>query len=343
MITTSLQIKIVHQSIPLAQVFRISRGAKTSAEVIVVMVNNGHKIGWGEAVPYGHYGETVHSVSKQLQDLSAQSITLDDHSILSQKLPAGSARNALDCAIWDLKAQLYSTTVNALIQHPSITSCVTAQTISVDTTSAMQASALALHKPPLVKVKLNAESVMDKMQAIHEVCPNSQFIIDANEGWSIDVLARIVNPLKRCNVVLIEQPLPAEKDDELIDFESPIPICADESVHLSNNLPNLRRKYDAINIKLDKTGGLSEAINLLQQARQLDFQIMIGCMVGSSLSMAPAYTLCGFADFVDLDGPLLVAKDRPNGFTFQNGIMSAMPQKLWGMGLENEEAKALFA
>lgn len=337
-----LNIKIIHQSLPLAQVFRISRGAKTSAEVIVVIISDGNKVGWGEAVPYGHYGETIESVSKQLKGLSAQQISIDDHTSLSKMLPAGSARNALDCAMWDLKAQLQSTTVNKLIKHPSIRSCITAQTVSVDTTSAMQASAKKLNNPPLVKVKLDAESVVDKMQAIHAVCPNSRFIIDANEGWSIDVLVRIVEPLKNCNVVLIEQPLPADADDELQDFESPIPICADESVHVSNDLQSLRHKYDAINIKLDKTGGLSEAINLLKRARELDFQIMIGCMVGSSLGMAPAFTLCGYADFVDLDGPLLVAKDRPNGFTFQNGIMSSIPKKLWGMGYTNEEARLLF-
>lgn len=337
-----LNIKIIHQSLPLAQVFRISRGAKTSAEVIVVLISDGNKVGWGEAVPYSHYGETIESVSKQLMILAAQQINIDDHSALSKKLPVGSARNALDCAMWDLKAQLQSKTVNELINHPRISSCVTAQTISVDTISAMQASARKLNNPPLVKVKLDAESVVEKMGAIHEVCPNSRFIIDANEGWSIDVLDNIVEPLQNCNVVLIEQPLPASRDDELKDFESPIPICADESVHVSNDLRSLRHKYDAINIKLDKTGGLSEAINLLRHARELDFQIMIGCMVGSSLAMAPAYTLCGFADFVDLDGPLLVAQDRPNGFTFQNGIMSSMPPKLWGMGNTNEEARSLL-
>jgi L-alanine-DL-glutamate epimerase-like enolase superfamily enzyme len=337
-----LNIKIIHQSLPLAQVFRISRGAKTSAEVIVVVISDGNKVGWGEAVPYGHYGETIESVSKQLKALSTQQISIENHSNLSKMLPAGSARNALDCAMWDLKAQLESKTVNELINHPSISSCITAQTISVDTTSAMQASARKLNNPPLVKVKLDADSVVDKMQAISDVCPNSRFIIDANEGWSIDVLDNIMKPLQNCNVVLIEQPLPASRDDELKDFDSPIPICADESVHVSNDLQSLRHKYDAINIKLDKTGGLSEAIHILRHARELDFQIMIGCMVGSSLGMAPAYTLCGFADFVDLDGPLLVAKDRQNGFTFENGIMSSMPPKLWGMGNTSEEASLLF-
>lgn len=337
-----LHIKIIHQSLPLAQVFRISRGAKTSAEVIVVIISDGSKVGWGEAVPYNHYGETIESVSTQLKALSAQQISIDDHESLSKMLPAGSARNALDCAMWDFKAQLQSTSVNELIKHPSIRSCITAQTLSVDTTSAMQAAAKKLNNLPLVKVKLDAESVVEKMQAIHEVCPNSRFIIDANEGWSIDILARIVEPLKNCNVALIEQPLPAEADNELKNFASPIPICADESVHESNNLHSLRQKYDAINIKLDKTGGLSEALKLLNQARALDFQIMVGCMVGSSLAMAPAYTLCGFADFVDLDGPLLVAQDRQNGFTFQNGIMLSMPPKLWGMGHTSEEARSLF-
>ena len=327
----SLDIKIFHQSLPLAKVFRISRGAKTSAEVIVVVVSDGHYLGWGEAVPYNRYGETIESVSQQLADVVKHISSIDDHQRLPQWLGAGSARNALDCALWDLAAKKQQKSVNNLIDLPLVDSCITAQTISVGSISAMCEEAKQLQQAPLIKVKLDADSVLPKMQAIHAICPNSQFIIDANEAWDITLLKHIAEPLKACNVALIEQPLPADKDDELLGFDSPITLCADESCHGLEGLDELVGKYQAINIKLDKTGGLSEAVHLLQKAKSLDFEIMVGCMVGSSLAMAPAYTLCAFADFVDLDGPLLVAKDRNSKFRFDNGTMSTIPASLWGM------------
>ncbi len=338
-----LTIKAFHHSLPLAQIFRISRGAKTTAEVIVVVVSDGTNIGWGEAVPYGRYGETIESVSQQLWKVAEEISSIEQHSLLHSLLPAGSARNALDCAMWDLQAQIQSKTVNELIGIPPINSCITAQTISIDTRDAMQAAAKKLNDPPLIKVKLDGDSVVEKMQAIHEVCPKSRFIIDANEGWHIGILQRILTPLKNCNVALIEQPLPADQDDDLQGFSSPIPLCADESLHVASDLQNLRSKYDAINIKLDKSGGLTEAVQMVKQAKALNFEIMVGCMVGSSLAMAPAYTLCGMADYVDLDGPLLVAEDRKNPFRFDHGRMSAIPQNLWGMGKQNSEALALFS
>lgn len=331
----SFSLKTFHQSLPLAQVFRISRGAKTTAEVVVVVISDGTFIGWGEAVPYSRYGESIASVRQQLHAVSEQISNIEDHARLSELLPAGSARNALDCAMWDLATKIHSTTVNNLLSLPVINSCVTAQTISVAKTESMQYEAQKLSKAPLIKVKLDAENVVSKMQAIHEVCPHSRFIIDANEAWDIRLLDQVVAPLKEYNVALIEQPLPADQDDDLLSFQSPIAICADESCHSAEGLNGLVGKYSAVNIKLDKTGGLTEAVNLLKKAKTLDFEIMIGCMVGSSLAMAPAYTLCGLADYVDLDGPLLVARDRSSKFSFNNGVMSSIPQSLWGMGDSN--------
>lgn len=327
-----LTIKIYHQSLPLAQIFRISRGAKTRAEVIVVVLSDGSNFGWGESVPYGRYGESIETVTKQLADVSTKLTSIDVLEDIHNLLPAGSARNALDCALWDLKSKLLGQPVSSLLALPVVDSCITAQTLSVDTTEAMRKAAVKLASAPLIKVKLDAQNVLEKMQAIHQVCSKSRFIIDANEGWDINTLEQIVEPLVKLNVVLIEQPLPADSDDDLLGFESPITLCADESCHGVDGLKRLVGKYAAINIKLDKTGGLTEAVKLLREARERDFQIMVGCMVGSSLAMAPAYTLCGYADYVDLDGPLLVAQDRANRFVIENGVMSGLPEGLWGTG-----------
>ncbi len=329
----SLSIQVFQQSIPLAQVFRISRGAKTSAEVVVVVVSDGKYFGWGESVPYARYGESISSVSAQLNDVASQIDSIEDHCKLAALLPPGSARNALDCAFWDLQSQRQNKTVNQLLGLPLAKHCITAQTISVDSTEMMQKSAQKLANAPLIKVKLDADQVVEKMQGIQRICNRSKFIIDANEGWSMSQLEAVLPSLDALNVVLIEQPLPDKEDHELVGFDSPIALCADESCHASDGLDSLVGKYDAVNIKLDKTGGLTEAVNLLKKAQALDFQIMVGCMVGSSLAMAPAYVLSSFANYVDLDGPLLVANDRKDKFNIDNGLMHSIPESLWGMGM----------
>lgn len=328
----SLQIQVFSQSIPLAQVFRISRGAKTAADVVVVVVSDGHYFGWGESVPYARYGESIASVTEQLYAVMPSMSSVDDHSRLDTLLPSGSARNALDCALWDLRAQRQNTQVNSLLGLPLAKSCITAQTISVDSAEMMQQSAEKLAKAPLVKVKLDADDVVEKMQGIQQICTNSQFIIDANEGWSMSQLQEVLPALSKMNVVLIEQPLPDDDDEELIGFTSPIPLCADESCHSSDGIDALVGKYDVVNVKLDKTGGLTEALKLVKRAQSFDFKIMVGCMVGSSLAMAPAYLLSSVADYVDLDGPLLVACDRKHNFCIENGLMPSIPEQLWGMG-----------
>lgn len=338
-----LTIRCYHQTLPLAQVFRISRGAKTCADVVVVVVSQGEHLGWGEAVPYGRYGENVNSVTEQLLMIAENFTSLEHHQQLNTLLPAGSARNALDCALWDLKARLAGKSVNQLMNLPAISLCQSAQTLSVDNIEAMRVSAQKLQNAPVVKVKLDGDGVLEKMQAIHQVCPNSRFIVDANEGWSFDLLQQVAEPLSHMNVALIEQPLPDNEDNDLDGFNSPVPLCADESCHTRQTLSELVGKYQYVNVKLDKTGGVTEAARLINAAQEQGMGIMVGCMVGSSLAMAPAYALCQRAEFVDLDGPLLVAKDRPQGFHFDQGNMSAPQDLLWGTGKSlPPELKALL-
>lgn len=331
-------VEAYQQALPLKSVFRIARGAKTQADVVVVTLtadtDNAQLVGWAESVPYGRYNETVESVKQEInqfaQSLSAFDGDLAQLSDKIQALPGGSARNALDCAWWDLKAKSEQKSVADLLSLSTPSPCITAQTLSIDTPEAMAAAAKALGHPPLIKVKLDNQDIVPKMQAIHQASPDSQFIVDANEGWSIHDLKACGDSLKALNVILIEQPLPADKDAELIDYSCPVPLCADESCHTRKELTYLKGRYDAVNIKLDKTGGLTEAHALAQEAQAMGFEIMLGCMVGSSLAMAPISLLSDCAKFVDLDGPLLIKTDRENGFDIEQGLMQPLNNALWG-------------
>ena len=332
--SSPLIIRVVQQTLPLKNVFRIARGAKTQAEVIVVTLMHNNLVGWAEAVPYARYQESTESVTAQILSLTnllnKAPLCFETISALIDTLPAGAARNALDCAWWDLQAKLTETPVDVLLQLPLAEPCITAQTLSIDTPSAMAESVAALHNPPLVKVKLDNKDIIEKMTAINKAAPNSQFIVDANEGWSLKDLSDCCEALKALNVVLIEQPLPAGSDDSLLHFNSPIPLCADESCHTRAELDFLKGRYQVVNIKLDKTGGLTEAVKLAQNAKAQGFEIMLGCMVGSSLAMAPAALLVNNAQFVDLDGPLLISADRQHGFEFTHGVMQPLSATLWG-------------
>ncbi len=328
----SMQWRAYHESLPLAREFRISRGAKTHADVIVVEVSQHGATGRGEAVPYARYGESIDQALAQLQRVAPRLTDISMHSDLPQLLEAGAARNALDCALWDLTAKLRHTPVSELIGFTPPRHCLTAQTVSVGPLDQMREEALSLGQAQLIKVKLDPESVVEKIRAIHQVCPTSQFIVDANEGWTLKLLEQVAPQLSSMNVALIEQPLPAHDDELLAHYRGPVPLCADESCHTAATLPSLKNKYQAVNIKLDKTGGLTEAVALYQAAKAQNFSVMVGCMVASSLAMAPAFLLCQGADFVDLDGPILIKQDRPNGFIIENGIMRNPAQLLWGMG-----------
>jgi L-alanine-DL-glutamate epimerase-like enolase superfamily enzyme len=325
-----LMIHVFDQQLPLKHIFRISRGAKTHAHVIIVNIDDGVNIGWAEAVPYAHYQESIDSVKNQLSKFSEQLLNYENFGALVAALPSGAARNALDCALWDLTAKRQNTTVAQLLQLVPATACITAQTLSIDTPEAMANAVRDLNNPPLVKVKLDNQDIVEKMTAIHRAAPSVKFIVDANEGWTINNLASCSAQLKALNVVLIEQPLPAGQDHDLINFVSPIPLCADESCHTRAELGYLKGRYQVVNIKLDKSGGLTEAMLLLKEAKIQGFEIMLGCMVGSSLAMAPIALLVNEAKFVDLDGPLLISKDHKHGFEFNQGLMKPLRAKLWG-------------
>lgn len=333
----SYQLSVTAESFKLKSVFRISRGAKTHADVIVVNISDGENYGWSEAVPYSRYSESVESVLEQFQPLSAETNKLALANFYDD-LSDGSAKNALDCALWDLAAKQQKTTVAALLSTPKTSPAICAQTLSIDTPANMAKAVAQFENPYLVKVKLDNQDILGKMRAIRDAAPESEFIIDANEGWSLDDLTECIDDLKALDVVLIEQPLASDDDDGLEGFNSPIPLCADESCHTRKELSYLRERYQVINIKLDKTGGLSEANALAIEAKELGFDIMLGCMVGSSLAMAPASLLTSYAKFVDLDGPLLIANDRENGFSFEQGRIQPVDIALWG-GYNNQNQR----
>ena len=326
--TDKLSLKISHEQLPLKSVFRIARGAKTQADVIVVTLKIGQFQGSAESVPYARYKESIENVTTAIKQLPTDSLEALTQAV--KNMPAGAARNAVDCALWDLKAKQQGTSVAALLKLKTAKECVCAQTLSIDTPENMAKAVSELNHPPLVKVKLDNIDIIEKMTAINQAAPHSRFIVDANEGWSIEDLKHCHQALHELNVVLIEQPLPAAHDHQLQGFDCKVPLCADESCHTSADLERLQGSYQVVNIKLDKTGGLTEAYQLAQKASEQGFKIMLGCMVGSSLAMAPASLLTDLAQFVDLDGPLLIAKDREYGFTFEQGVMQPLDGRLWG-------------
>ena len=311
---------------PLAQVFRISRGARTQAEVVTVIYEKDGIIGRGECVPYARYNETLESVIKQIEDLP-DSI---DKETLQENLPPGAARNAVDCALWDFECKKLDQRIweTANIQQPEKN--ITAYTLSLDEPENMFKQAEKNSTRPLLKIKLGTPNDMPRLEAVRKGAPNSEIIVDANEGWDAEIYSQLAPQLVRLGVKLVEQPLPADKDDDLIGLPRPLPICADESCHDRKSLEKLIGKYDFVNIKLDKTGGLTEALLLKNKALEAGFKIMVGCMVGSSLAMAPATLIAQNATFVDLDGPLLLAQDRQHGLLYDESWVHPPVKNLWG-------------
>jgi L-alanine-DL-glutamate epimerase-like enolase superfamily enzyme len=326
----SRTLAIRHESWPIAGTFTISRGSKTSAEVVVVELSDGKCRGQGECVPYGRYGESIDSVIAAIEQHRAALEAGADRAAVQKLLPAGAARNAVDCALWDLEAKLSGKPVWKLAGLKPPRDLMTAYTLSLAAPEEMAlAAAQNLHRP-LLKLKLAGAQDLDRVQAVSRVASQSKLIIDANEGWSVEDYQNLVPKLKVLNVILIEQPLPAGKDEALRDLDKPIPICADEACHDSTTLDALVGKYQAVNIKLDKTGGLTEAFAMAKAATALGFQIMTGCMVGTSLGMAPAFLIGQQSALVDLDGPLLLAKDRPDGFRYSGSLMHPADAAFWG-------------
>ena len=319
-------IKVCPDVFRLAKTFSISRGSRTEAKVLTVRITRGGVTGWGECVPYGHYGESLESVAAQIEGLDLAI----DRPTLQKALPAGAARNAVDCALWDLEAKQAGKRVWELIGMTVPVPQITAFTLSLDTPENMRAEAARHAHRPLLKIKLGTPDDMPRLEAVRAGAPNTRIIIDANEGWSAEVYAELAPYLVAMGVALVEQPLPAGADGMLAEMERVLPVCADEAAHDRSSLASLRGKYDVVNIKLDKTGGLTEALSFKQAALAEGYSLMVGCMVGSSLAMAPAALLAQGAAFTDLDGPLLLAEDRENPLVYDARGVHPPSAKLWG-------------
>ncbi len=319
-------ITVTADTFPLAQTFTISRGSKTHAHVLTVRVTRNGVTGWGECVPYPRYGDTLEKATAQIAGLP-EGITIE---ALQEALPAGSARNAVDCALWDLAAKTTGKRVWQLAGLPEPKPVPVAFTLSLNTPQVMRAEAAKHAHRPILKIKLGTPEDMQRLEAVRSGAPKSTLIIDANEGWTPEIYADLAPHLIRLGVALVEQPLPQGADDMLGEIARPLPVAADESAHDAASLAALQGKYDVINLKLDKTGGLTEALRARAEAQRLGFKLMVGCMVGSSLAMAPATLIAQTASFCDLDGPLLLSNDRAVPLQYDAQGVHPASQLLWG-------------
>jgi L-alanine-DL-glutamate epimerase-like enolase superfamily enzyme len=324
------RLNVTRRSWPLAQPFAISRGSRTTAEVVVAELFDGDSRGRGECVPYPRYDESVHSVVAALEAMKGAVFSGLDREGLQQAMPPGAARNALDAAFWDIDAKRADSRVADLLGMGPLHPVVTAYTLSLDTPERMGEAAAAQRTRPLLKLKLTGDGDIDRVREVRRNAPQARLIVDANEGWTARHFAELVPILAEFGVELIEQPLPAGDDAALADMPHPIPVCADEACHTAADLDGLLGKYDAINIKLDKTGGLTEALVLAAAARERGFKIMVGCMIGTSLAMAPAVLVAQHAAVVDLDAPLLLATDRHPGLRYDGSTLYPPEPALWG-------------
>jgi len=323
-------LTVTHESWPLAKPFAISRGSKTATELVIVEIRGDGVSGRGECVPYARYGETVEGVVAALRALAPAVQGGMDRAALQQALPAGAARNALDCALWDFEAKKAGIPVWRLAGLPEPGPVATAFTLGLDTPDAMGIAARAESHRPLIKMKLAGEGDLARVAAVREAAPDARLIVDANEGWTVDMVAPFGVALAELGVEMIEQPLPAGADAPLADLPHPVPVYADESCHDRTSLESVVGKYDGVNIKLDKTGGLTEALALKREAEAAGLSVMIGCMVATSLAMAPAILLAHDAAIVDLDGPLLLARDRDSGLEYEASKLFPPCVALWG-------------
>ncbi len=319
-------ISVQSEAFKLAEVFTIARGSRTEAKVLTVRVTRDGITGWGECVPYARYDETLDSVTAEINGLPAD-VT---RQALQDLLPAGAARNAVDCALWDLEAKQTGRRVWDLAGLAKPGPEITAFTLSLAEPDVMEIKAREHAHRPLLKIKLGTPDDMARLEAVRRGAPNSPIVVDANEGWTAEVYSELAPHLLRLGVQMVEQPLPAGQDDLLAEIERPLPVCADESCHDRASLPGLAGKYDMINIKLDKTGGLTEALALRIEAEKQGYDVMVGCMVGSSLAMAPATLVAQGAAVTDLDGPLLLAEDRDNALNFDAEGVHPPKAALWG-------------
>ena len=330
----ALTLAAAAENWPIAGSFAISRGTKTQAEVVVAELGDGKARGRGECVPYARYGESIDSVLAQIRAMAPRIAAGLDRQALQGAMPPGAARNALDCAFWDLEAKRSGRPAYALAGLPAPQPLTTALTISLAPPAAMAQAAAKAAGRTLLKIKLGGDAAdggdVARIRAVRAAAPRATLIADANEGWTESNLTDHLAACAAAGMALVEQPLPQGRDLALARIKRPLAVCADESVHDRDSLPDLVGKYDAVNIKLDKTGGLTEALAMAAQARQLGFTIMAGCMVATSLAMAPGLLLAQQAQFVDLDGPLLLSKDRPDGMRYEGSLIYPPAAALWG-------------
>lgn len=324
-------LKVSHKTWGLSKEFNISRGSKTEAKTIEVSFLNNNKIGIGECVPYLRYNETILSVSEQIESLRAKIESGKIHkSNLSSYIGPGAARNALDCAFWDLSCKIENKDIWSITNQAKPMRIPSCYTVVLDEVEKMICDAEKHSHFPLLKLKVNKENLESTLTGIRKVSPNSSIILDANESFDFQTLKENMGLFLSLKIDLIEQPLSANDDDELIHFKSPIPICADESFHSLDDFDQTIKKYASINIKLDKTGGLTEALKIKKKAQEHNIIIMIGCMVSTSLSMLPALTMCNDVNFVDLDGPVFLKEDVKNGLVYKDGQIEIKDKNCWG-------------
>lgn len=326
----SRTLTVADERWPIAGAFTIARGSKTEAHVVVAQIAEAGHVGRGEAVPYARYGESVASVLAEIESVRGAMEGGADRDALQRLLPAGAARNALDCALWDLEAKRSGRRVFELAGRARLDPVKTCYTLSLAAPEAMAQAARAAARRPMLKLKIGGPDDLDRVEAVRGAAPRARLVVDANEALSFDDLKRLAPEFARLEVKLIEQPLKAGEDGALEGYQSPVLLCADESLHTRAELADCARRYGCVNIKLDKTGGLTEALALADEARSLGLEIMAGCMVGTSLAMAPALLIAQGAAFVDLDGPLLLARDREPGLTFVGSMIEPPPPELWG-------------
>lgn len=325
------RLSAVDQGWPLARPFAISRGVKTEARVVVCEVEDGDgHAGRGECVPYAHYGETVDSVIHQIGEVADAVAAGISRRELLGALPPGAARNAVDCALWDLECKQAGKRAWELAGLPQPVPAVTAETIGIASPKDMATQARRLAKAPLLKIKLDGADVRARLGAVRDAAPDARLVVDPNEGWDLHRLENLASFLVEMGVEMLEQPVPAHGDDILRGLSYPVPICADESCHTARDLDRLVGLYDMVNVKLDKTGGLTAALDLADAALERGFGLMVGCMVATSLAMAPATLLINRARVVDLDGPLLLREDRAPGLDFSDGCIHPPRAELWG-------------
>lgn len=327
---SAIAISACEETFPIAGNFAISRGSRSEARVVTVELESAGIIGRGECVPYARYGETAQGVIETVRALQPDLANGLDRAALQSRLSAGAARNALDCAMWDLKAKRTNRRAWEIAGLAEPLPVATAYTLSLDAPEAMAARASRNAGRPLLKVKLGADGDLARITAVRDAAPHSTIIVDANEGWSAEQYQELAPHLVRLGVALVEQPFPVGRDDALAGIERVLPVCADESCHDRSSLAGISEKYDFVNIKLDKTGGLTEALELKCEAQAAGLGIMVGCMLATSLATAPALLLAQDAAFVDLDGPLLLARDRATPLSYRGSLVEPPSQELWG-------------